>query len=143
MWQGVETLRDPDLAAHITIVGQRGVCLQGQPIAAVFPAVPPADYVHSVLGDVHDALANIAGNPVYAVLNCCRVHWYLCEGQICSKDEAGSWALGTLPSVFQPLIRQALARYRGEAINAPFARADLQRFAACMREHIHSSIPTD
>ncbi|HEX7022497.1 MAG TPA: nucleotidyltransferase domain-containing protein, partial [Trueperaceae bacterium] len=31
---------DPDLAAHITVLNRRGLCLWGKPIADVFPEVP-------------------------------------------------------------------------------------------------------
>src|SRR3712207_9129886 len=66
---------------------------RSQPIAEVFPPVAPAHYLASILGDVTFSRKVIGENPVYTVLNLCRVYWYLIEGAICSKDEAGVWAV--------------------------------------------------
>jgi len=121
---------DADLAAHITITLARGTCLFGQPISAVFPPVPAADYLASILADVEDFFAGRiapANDPVYFVLNVCRVLAYVMESHISSKDEGGAWALTHLPQEFHGLIAQALAGYRGEQ-EAPFDAAVLERF---------------
>jgi streptomycin 3"-adenylyltransferase len=121
--------RDVDLAAHVTILRHRGLCLGGPPVATVFPDVPPEDYRDSLLRDVAWAREEMERHPVYALLNPCRVLWYLREGRICSKDEAGAWAVDALPEAFRDTLRRALAVYRGEAEDAPFPAEDLKRFA--------------
>lgn len=88
---------DPDLAAHITILKHRGICLDGAPIQEAFPAVPEADYIDSILGDYYDCIKNIENDPVYCALNMIRVYWYLKEGVISSKQEAGEWANRSFP----------------------------------------------
>lgn len=126
---GGQEPRDPDLAAHCTVVLARGVALHGPPPAELLPQVPPADYLDSIVRDVAWAAEQIDDNPVYLVLNYCRVYAYLREGPILSKDEGGGWALRELPE-HRPVVAAALAAYRGET--GPAAAIDpagLRRFA--------------
>lgn len=113
-WQGAETLRDPDLAAHITVTRARGIALVGSPPARLLPPVPHSDYLDSIISDFDFAREGMNDNPVYALLNFCRILCYLTAGQISSKDEAGVWGLMTLPAVHHPLIQNALLDYRGD-----------------------------
>jgi streptomycin 3"-adenylyltransferase len=76
---------DSDLAAHLTIVKTRGVTLYGEPIDTVFPPVPSEYYKASILGDAKDILADMTSNPVYNVLNLCRVWAFLEAGLITHK----------------------------------------------------------
>ncbi len=123
---------DPDLAAHITITLNRGICLYGSPIGKTFPSVPKEDYIASILYDFEDTREGIFENPVYHILNSCRVYWYLLEGQISSKDEAGVWALGYLPEEFRGVVAQALKIYRGESREEKFDDKELKIFSRYM-----------
>lgn len=128
---------DPDLAAHCTVLQQRGERLCGAEVADVFGAVPRAAYVDSILGDVENAAEEIAANPVYVTLNLCRVLAYLQEGSVLSKAEGGAWGLAHLPEGDHPLLRAALAAYDGAA----FPREDrLADFAADMLGRIRALI---
>ncbi|MBQ2031591.1 MAG: nucleotidyltransferase domain-containing protein, partial [Lachnospiraceae bacterium] len=51
---------DRDLAAHITVIRARGVCLCGAPIDEVFGEVPKQDYMDSLWYDIADAEEDIA-----------------------------------------------------------------------------------
>jgi hypothetical protein len=134
LWHG----GDPDLAAHITIINHRGICLIGGHIAAVFPDVPRADYIDSILADFHFARNQLAENPVYAVLNYSRIYIYLLEDRITSKDEAGEWALAHLPE-YAPLLQTALHVYRtGET--AAFDLPLLTQFTDNMWSRINNLI---
>lgn len=126
--------RDPDLAAHITILNARGICLTGVPVAAIFPPVPADDYHASLAGDLHDSLASIVANPVYAVLNCCRTYAYVRDGHIFSKDEGGRWALGVLPADLGDTVTAALAAYRSDVGSESLDPDALSAFAAYMRQ---------
>ncbi|WP_324668932.1 aminoglycoside adenylyltransferase domain-containing protein [Geochorda subterranea] len=106
---------DPDLAAHVTVLRARGVCLCGQPIDEVFPQVPPEDYRDGLLRDVSDARSTVHLDPVSTVLNLCRVGQYLEDGVIASKAEAGAWAAMALPAAHRSVAAWALAAYRGDA----------------------------
>jgi predicted nucleotidyltransferase len=128
---------DSDLAAHITIIRTRGVCLGGKPIQKVFPVVPPAFYVASIVEDFDDASAQRQRMPVYFTLNACRVLAYLREGQIYSKDEGGTWALRTLPVELHRVIGQALDIYRGKHAETPFDEKLLTQFARYMEQCVH------
>ncbi|HKZ87040.1 MAG TPA: DUF4111 domain-containing protein [Anaerolineae bacterium] len=130
-----ETRVDRDLAAHITMTLSRGVCLYGRSIGEVFPAVPRDDYIDSIVSDFEWAKARIAENPVYFILNACRVLACLSEGLILSKDEGGAWALADLPPQFHPTIALALDMYRGDA--GPVASGDASSSLLCA-EHLAS-----
>jgi hypothetical protein len=82
LWVSQPPPTDPDLAAHVTITRARGICLVGKPIFKVFPEVPRADYIDSILADFDFARKLMADNPVYAILNFCRIYGYLREGRI-------------------------------------------------------------
>jgi predicted nucleotidyltransferase len=139
--------RDPDLAAHVTITRERGICLAGPPIERVFPPVPRAHYVASIVGDVLDATNEgrdgIAGAPVYYVLNLCRVCAYLREGRICSKEEGGTWGARVLPDELRAVVRQALAAYRGTASDGSFDASLLEAFAGYLVQEIRTCRGTD
>ena len=122
---------DPDLAAHITVTQQRGVCLRGAPINHVFPVVPRSDYIDSVMKDVDEGLSAIHENPIYSVLNACRTLAFLCEGCILSKDEGGAWALQHLPQDLHGIVTAALAQRHGTS-EVTWQPATLDTFAKAM-----------
>jgi len=116
---------DPDLAAHITVARARGLTIWGDDARRVLPVVPWADYLDAIDGDVADAPARIAAEPVYVTLNLCRVaaaH----HGLILSKDAGARWGWLAWPA-HRPVIDAALAARRGAAVSIDAAA--LQRFA--------------
>lgn len=121
---------DIDLAAHFTVISRYGVVLYGEPIAEVFGAVPAADYFDSIWHDIENAEAEIVSNPVYIILNLCRVLAFLKENLCTSKKAGGEWGLKNLPKDFSPLVEQALACYNsGGSMSAdPGAARDFARF---------------
>ena len=102
---------DKDLAAHFTIITNRGKCLYGEPIEKVFSKVPEQDYFDSIWNDIADAVEDISENTMYLTLNLARVLAYKKDGVILSKKEAGEWALKNLPKDYHPLIKAALKEY--------------------------------
>jgi predicted nucleotidyltransferase len=128
--------RDPDLAAHVTITRRRGIRLYGKPIEAVFPEVPRADYMASIIDDFYWAKEGLLVNPVYFVLNACRIYAYMKESSVLSKEEAGMWALSTLPNEYRPLIIKALAAYRGHKPEPSLDAALLAAFATFITERL-------
>ena len=137
-WQKWDEQRrqDPDLAAHITVTRKRGICLHGHPIPEIFPKVPRADYLDSIVQDFRWAKQRVAKNPVYFVLNACRVYAYLKEGCITSKAEAGAWAVRTLPQEFHEIVAPAPEVYRGDREEAEFDPGTL----GALFEHIEERI---
>lgn len=102
---------DRDLAAHFTIIRHRGKCLYGREIKDVFGEVRREFYFDSIWCDVRDAEQEITENPVYVILNLCRVLAYKEDELILSKEEGGKWGLDNVPEVYHPLILQALKEY--------------------------------
>ena len=108
---------DKDLAAHFTVIRNRGRCLYGLPVSEVFGEVPERDYLDSIRTDVSGAKEEIGENPMYLILNLARVLAYLKEKTVLSKQEGGLWGLQNLPGQYHPLIRSALREYQdGEDI---------------------------
>jgi len=128
---------DPDLAAHITVCHAAGKTLWGKPIAEVFGAVPPSAYLDSIRSDIENASQDIRENPVYVILNLCRVLGYIREGLVLSKADGGNWGIAHLPKVYTPLISSALAYYT-DGVPVPFdCDAEIgQRFAEEMVNEI-------
>ena len=127
---------DRDLAAHFTVICHRGKCLYGKGIQDVFGKVDRQYYLDSILSDIEDAEKDIMENPVYIVLNLCRVLACKREGTILSKKEGGEWGLKALPGRYHGLISQALREYRtGEGKG--WDEAEAQEYASYMAEQIH------
>ena len=125
---------DPDLAAHITVINAVGLTLCGQPVDKVFSPVPKESYLRSLWYDIENAPVEIGQNPVYYILNLCRVMAYACDGLVCSKADGGVWGIRHLPE-HAALIAKALAAYRsGDSLPSCnelrfFAEEALERIA--------------
>lgn len=120
---------DDDLAAHITVMRERGICLSGEPIQNVFPVVPRDDYLHSLCADFRWSGEQGNQRDVYLALNLCRTLAYLKTGSIFSKDEGGSWVIKNLPPIYRPLIQSALHSSREKAPQS-LDKAQLAGFVA-------------
>ena len=131
-----EIQTDEDLAAHITVLLRNGIVLNGRPIEEVFPTVPEEDYVDSLAKDFEWGKDRIEQYPLNFILNAFRVCAFLEEGRICSKEEAGTWALSTMNNNFKGLAECALEAYRGNQEGESFAKAETERFAEYMTERI-------
>ncbi|UFT98409.1 DUF4111 domain-containing protein [Radiobacillus kanasensis] len=106
-----ETMTDGDLAAHLMITKHRGICIEGRSINEVIPLVPVNHYRSSIMADFRDCLENIQKNPIYCSLNMIRVLWFLQEGVISSKKEAGDWALNNFPGSQAKTVKQVMDGY--------------------------------
>ncbi|MDE7268730.1 MAG: DUF4111 domain-containing protein [Lachnospiraceae bacterium] len=102
---------DKDLAAHITVIYHRGKTLYGREIKTVFSEVDRADYLDSIWSDVENAAEEIVEQPMYFVLNLCRVLAYKKENVILSKQEGGAWGLANIPEEYAGLIEDAMTEY--------------------------------
>lgn len=102
---------DKDLAAHFTIINRYGIVLYGESISEAFGEVPKENYIDSIWFDIENAKEDIVENPMYIILNLCRVLAYLQEGLILSKKTGGEWGIKMLPERFGELIESALQDY--------------------------------
>ena len=126
---------DKDLAAHITILYHRGVCLWGEEIHDVFEAVGEKEYFDSIWYDIECAEEDILENPVYVILNLCRVLAFKQEKLILSKQEGGNWGLSHVPKTYHNLIQQALDEY-ASAGTVEFDEKEAVEYTKYMMEHI-------
>ena len=104
---------DEDLAAHLTSVSRRGICLWGKATGDIIPIIPQDHFIDSLINDFRWSKARKDQIPIYLILNSCRVYEYLRTGSVVSKAEGGEWALSILPSRFKSLVTTALDSYKG------------------------------
>ncbi len=103
---------DPDLASQIVVAYERGFTLYGRPLRERMPAVSREVYVRSILHDVADAREAIVRNPMYVVLNLCRVLLFMQQGHVASKKEGGEWGTAALAEQ-RHIVQAALDVYTG------------------------------
>lgn len=103
---------DKDLAAHFTIIRQYGIVLYGEEIESVFAEVPRQNYVDSIWEDVRNAREEILKQPMYIILNLCRVLAFQTDGLYLSKKEGAKWAIEHLPAEYTAVISSALTCYQ-------------------------------
>ncbi len=128
---------DTDLAAHFTVTKRRGIRLYGEPIQAVFPGIPGEYYLRSIAGDAEDIFENITNDPMYGVLNLCRVLAFIRDKVVLSKLEGGHWGLQHLPQAYQSLIQQALEAYQAtDDGDVVWDDEKLREFAGYMKSQI-------
>lgn len=123
---------DKDLAAHFTVIKSIGYPIIGREIAKV-------DYLDSINSDIENARVDILDNPVYIILNLCRVLAYKSNDLILSKEQGGLWGIENLPKEYISLISKALKNYTSEAEEAFDEELSLS-FCNYMLKNIQASI---
>ncbi|MEW8956373.1 aminoglycoside adenylyltransferase domain-containing protein [Clostridium sp.] len=131
---------DKDLATHIVVTRERGICLFGKPIKEVFQEVPKEYYIDSIIGDIEGARENIIKNPIYNILNLCRVLYYLQEGYVSSKREGGQWAYSNIEKSYRYIIKSAIELYEDPNKDIKFNSEELVGFAEFMLNKIEAMI---
>lgn len=130
---------DKDLAAHFTIIKKYGIVLCGAQIDDIFADVPRKDYIDSIMGDIEGAKEDILEEPVYMILNLCRVAAFLKNDLILSKKQGGEWALQDLLPNYQTLISNALQSYTlGKEME--LEKQEAQKFADDMLQMINQFV---
>lgn len=126
---------DKDLAAHFKIIKKYGIVLYGAEINEVFDDVPRKDYIDSILCDIEGAKEEILEEPVYMILNLCRVAAFLKNDLIISKKQGGEWALQNISAQYKSLISNAIQSYSlGTEMNID--KMEAQKFADYMLQMI-------
>ena len=131
-----EVHTDPDLAAHLTIIHQRGVCVEGKPLKEIFPVIPTVDYLSAIKADFEECLENIQEDPIYCSLNMMRMLLFRKEGRISSKQEAGIWALTTFPEQVKRTVQKVVDGYQRETGTISFDKNEL----ITLRDYINSHL---
>jgi predicted nucleotidyltransferase len=132
---------DTDLAGHIGLLLERGETLVGAPAIEVFPPIPEADFLDSILADLEwiRRPETRMGGRIYGVLNACRVLAYVRGAGILSKAEAAEWTLEALQADLRPTVASALRAYRSGA-DEPLPPEEARRFVASVWKLIESEV---
>jgi hypothetical protein len=85
-------------------------------------------YRDAILIDAKDILEDITKDPVYGILNLCRVRAYLEERIITSKLEGAEWGIGHSKSFEKRIIELALLTYKNDK-TVIWDTEDLNKFA--------------
>lgn len=109
---------DRDLAAHVMILKSYGIVLYGEAVDDVFGEVPREDYFDSIWNDIVSAQEDILNDPMYVILNLCRVLGYLEDGLILSKQTGGEWGIRNVLPKYCGLIELALECYASNKVMA-------------------------
>lgn len=118
---------DNDFASQMMVAQRRGRCLNGVPILQITEPISREIHSESIYHDVKDAIHDVCDNPVYIVLNLCRVLYFLEEDIIASKKEGGEWGIGKFVD-YKVLISQCLDVYSGKSDEQAFNKDQLHAF---------------
>lgn len=105
---------DYDLAAHFVITKNRGIVLYGKAISEVFGEIPKEAYLDSIKRDVMESQIEVMDNPIYIILNLCRVLAYVQDKLVLSKKEGGEWGIKNIDNKYQGLIKRTLECYNSD-----------------------------
>ena len=133
---------DKDLAAHFTIIRKYGITLYGEQIANVFAEVPRQNYIDSIWEDVREAREEILEQPMYIILNLCRVLAFCRDGLCLSKQEGARWSMEHLSANYASIISDALSCYqtnREMVIEAESGKAFADKMLAAVKEAVASA----
>ena len=88
----------------------------------------------SIINDISDAEEDISANPVYFILNLCRVYAYITDNIILSKEQGGLWGIKNIPQ-YKSIIETAVESYKN-SYNQDFNYQQLVEFAEFMTNRI-------
>lgn len=130
---------DKDLAAHFTIIRNACIVLCGAPAEDTFGNVPKECYRDSIRLDIEQAERDILEDPVYIILNLCRVLAYQSDGLFLSKKEGGLWGVEQIDARYREIIQAALDSYQHSLpFEAASDRERLTEFAGYAHRRIFS-----
>ncbi|MDQ0113918.1 aminoglycoside adenylyltransferase domain-containing protein [Paenibacillus harenae] len=137
-WDFKEPATDGDLACHMTLTSQQGICLYGQPIEEAFPIVPEADFWDSIYWgiDYFDDLKD--DQLVTGLLTLIRIWSYKETKVILSKSQAGEWSLDSLPAAYHSIVQNAVDVYKAASEAIPYNRIDLEELKRYVINEIRS-----
>ena len=116
-WILNKDFEDTDIACHVKLIKQSGICLLGRPIDEIFPDVPETDFWNSISCDIDDFDFSNYGSSYFTsnILTLCRIWSYKVKEKIISKYEAGLWAESRVPQQVKYIVINATAsRYCNE-----------------------------
>ncbi|MCT4782468.1 MULTISPECIES: aminoglycoside adenylyltransferase domain-containing protein [Exiguobacterium] len=120
-------MTDPDVAAHLKVIMERGCVLFGNPMRELLVGFEEANYLDAIEQDALGCLGSLENQPVYSVLNLVRVMAYRKDGCLLAKRDAFDWARRqSIRSDLLHVVQKAAAAYEGE--DMVFSRSELIEF---------------
>lgn len=119
---------DPDIACHVRLAKQCGICLYGQPMESLLPDVPEKDFWDSISREVEEYDFH-AYEPKYFSSNIIvlgRILSYKEEKKILSKYEAAVWAANHVPEEYRYIIEDAVRVWYLGQPQAEYRKEDLE-----------------
>ncbi|MFQ3579018.1 MAG: aminoglycoside adenylyltransferase domain-containing protein [Bacteroidales bacterium] len=129
-----EVKKDYFLASYITSCKHKGICLWGETSENILPEVPVEDYADSMLHNFDDSASAANTNPVYYILNACRIMAFLSVGMVCSKVEAADWAISRIPLKLRPILIKALDFYTGKTGRPHFSYDEIYEYSTYFQD---------
>ncbi|WP_215142100.1 aminoglycoside adenylyltransferase domain-containing protein [Exiguobacterium qingdaonense] len=132
-------LADPDLAAHVHVIVERGMIWRGRPIREMLHGYTAAHFADAIRMDALECLENIEENPMYSILNLTRVFAYERDRTILSKQEVRAWVLneGHFPGNIVDVVDKATQGYEGEDVT--FDQHELNEVRQYMNEQLQQN----
>jgi len=128
-------MTDPDVAAHLKVIMERGRVLFGAPMHELLLGFEDGHYREAIKGDALDCFSSLENHPVYSVLNLVRVMAYEIDGRVLAKREVLDWAKRQpIPPDLLHVIQKAVAAYAGEDMT--FSRSELEDFNIFAHERL-------
>lgn len=128
-------MTDPDLAAHLKVIMERGRVLYGAPMRELLIGFEESHYREAIKDDALDCLSSLDNHPVYSVLNLVRVMAYEIDGRVLAKREVLEWAKRQpIPTDLLRVIQKAAMAYAGE--DSTFSRSELIDFYIFANERL-------
>ncbi|WP_445001926.1 aminoglycoside adenylyltransferase domain-containing protein [Exiguobacterium alkaliphilum] len=128
-------MTDPDLAAHLKVIMERGRVLFGAPMHELVVGFEDEHYREAIKDDALDCLSSLENHPVYSVLNLVRVMAYETDGRVLAKREVLDWAKRQpIPPDLLHVIKKAATAYAGEDMT--FSRSELEDFNIFAHERL-------
>lgn len=113
-WDFKEVYTDGDIACHVTLINQSGICIYGQAISEVFPPVPEKDFWDSIVWGV-DYFSKLEDELIVTgILTLLRIWSYKEKKAILSKAHAGEWSIVRVPSQYRYIVQNAVDIYNGK-----------------------------
>lgn len=130
---------DPDLAAHMLMILERGITWRGQPLHQLLCGFDSAHFSDAIRADAFDCLDTMDENPIYCVLNLLRGLAYEQERVLLSKQEALGWVIenGHFPGNVVAVVRKATQGYEGEDVT--FNQHELSEVRRYMNEQLQQN----
>lgn len=106
-----EPTYDPDLAILLSQLRENSINLFGPEATEVIEPVPMTDIRRAIKESLPGLIASIEGDERNVILTLARMWLTSSSGRICSKDQAGEWAIPKLAKEHATLLEKAKKAY--------------------------------